>query len=112
MRSWLVLGSVVELIVLAAGVGWVLRRRHQVGRATRPAVWGLVLLAVSTLAGTGWTLGLVDLTVTGNTDGFLAMVRWDDLAVAFIDISALAGGLALTASIFVGRSAGDGSQRC
>jgi hypothetical protein len=105
----LVLGSVVELIVLTAGVGWVLRRRHQVGRATGSAVWGLVLLAVSTLAGTGWTLSLLDLTATGDTDGLLAIVRWADLAGAFTEAAALAGVIALTASVFVGRSAGDGS---
>jgi hypothetical protein len=109
MRSMLWVETVFGALVLAGGVTWVLMRRRRVGRATWAALGGLTLLVVAMLAGQLWELYALGLLDARDTVGWEVVNRWDDLVRMTFGLTVVAGVLALTWSVFVGRPTQDGS---
>jgi hypothetical protein len=98
--------AVAGVLVLVAGVGWLLLRRRRLGRVAWLAAGGLGLFGVALTTGSLWTLLMLGMLETSLIVDWRTVDRWGDLVGAVTELALVGGVLAVAVSVFLGRPVG------
>lgn len=96
--------ALLQLLVLLAGAGWVMRRREQLGSVVRLAVGGLALQIVALLGSSAvllYQLRLMD--NRGEGYGWLDFYEWSTRIGTAVEVVSLAGVAMLAVAVFADR---------